>query len=75
MRISHDCEMVDLLPTRDNVLAVVATRFAEPELALAWFENEPLPGFSSSTAAQLVDAGRGADVLDYIAAVDAGVYA
>lgn len=67
--------MVELLTTRDDVLAVVAPRFAELELALAWFQNEPLPGFSSSTAAQLVDAGRGAEVLDYIAAVDAGVYA
>jgi hypothetical protein len=66
--------MVELLPTRDNVLAVVTARFDDPELALAWFENEPLPGFSSWTAAQLVNAGRGADVLDYIAAVDAGVY-
>lgn len=56
-------------------MTVIWPRFAHPELALAWFETEPVPGFGSWTAAQLVDAGRGIDVFDYIAAVDAGVYA
>ena len=63
------------LPTRDDVLTVIAPRFAQPELALAWFETVPVPGFGSWTAAQLVDAGRGNDVIDYITAVDAGVHA
>jgi hypothetical protein len=44
-------------------------------MAYAWYRSEPLPGFSGQTAMQLVRAGRAADVLDYIDAVDAGVYA
>ena len=41
----------------------------------AWYRSEPLPGFSGQTAMQLVRSGRADDVLDYIDAVDAGVFA
>ena len=60
--------------TRDDILKVVEPRFSKPELAQAWYEAEPIPGFGGSTAEQLVDAGRGQEVLDYVAAVDAGIF-
>ncbi len=58
-----------------EVLNKVEPRFGSALLAYAWYRSEPLPGFSGSTAMQLVRAGRADDVLDYIDAVDAGVYA
>ena len=44
-------------------------------MAYAWYRSEPLPGFSGQTAMQLVRSGRADEVLEYIDAVDAGVYA
>lgn len=66
--------MSDAPPNKNEILRIIAPRFEEPALAHAWFEERPLPGFSGATAAQLVAAGRGQEVLDYIAAVDAGVH-
>jgi hypothetical protein len=59
----------------EEFLKIVRPRFRSDEAARAWFEDEPLPGFGGATAQQLVFGGRAAHVLDYIAAVDAGVYA
>lgn len=67
--------MDDTAPTREEIMKIVEPRFAQPELAHAWFETEALPGFSNATARQLVEAGRGQEVLDLIAAVDAGIFA
>lgn len=67
--------MSEKTPTREDILAVLAPRFPQPKLALVWFETESAPGFGSLTAEQLVDAGRGEEVLEFIAAVDAGVFA
>lgn len=58
-----------------EVLNKVEPRFGSPLIAYAWFRSQPLPGFSGQTAMQLVQAGRVNDVLDYIDAVDAGIYA
>lgn len=58
-----------------EVINKVETRFGSPLIAYAWYRSEPLVGFSGQTAMQLVKAGRASDVLDYIDAVDAGVYA
>ena len=52
----------------------IKQRFAMLEEARAWYESAALPGFSGQTARQLVEAGRGQDVIDYIEAVDAGVF-
>lgn len=62
-------------PSEDDILIAITPRFASPELARAWFETEAIPGLRSSTAKQLVDDGRGQEVLDFIAAVDAGIHA
>lgn len=58
-----------------EILNLVSPRFGNPVMAYAWYRSEPLPGFSGATAMQLVAQGRAKDVLDYIDAVDAGVYA
>lgn len=66
--------MRDTTPDAGEILALVEPRFGSAERARTWFEGEPLPGFSGLTAKQLVEAGRGAEVQDFIAAVDAGIY-
>jgi len=58
-----------------EVLNKVEPRFGSALLAYAWYRSEPLPGFSGFTAMQLVKAGRADEVLDFIDAVDSGVYA
>ena len=58
-----------------EVINKVEPRFGSALMAYAWYRSEPLPGFSGKTAMQLVRSGRADDVLDYIDAVDAGVYA
>ena len=39
-----------------------------------WFRSAALPGFGDWTAADLVEAGRGAEVLELFKAIDAGVF-
>jgi uncharacterized protein (DUF2384 family) len=58
-----------------EILNKIESRFGSELIAYAWYRSEPLPGFSGQTAMQLVRAGRAADVLEYIDAVDAGVFA
>jgi hypothetical protein len=58
-----------------QIIDRVKPRFATLELAWSWYQTMLLPGFSGLTATQLVEAGRGCEVLEYIDAVDAGVYA
>lgn len=67
--------MSDATPGKDEILQVVEPRFERPELALEWFNTRSLLGFSGATARNLVEAGRGQEVLDYITAVDAGIHA
>jgi Protein of unknown function (DUF2384). len=57
-----------------EVLAKVEPRFGSALMAYAWYRAQPLPGFSGQTAMQLVKAGRVNEVLDYVDAIDAGVY-
>ena len=65
----------DATPGKDKILNVVEPRFARSQLALEWFNTEYLPGFSGATARDFVEAGRNQEVLDYIAAIDAGIHA
>lgn len=58
-----------------EVLNKVHPRFGSELLAYAWYRSEPLAGFDGRTAMQLVQDGKAQQVLDYIDAVDAGVYA
>ncbi len=58
-----------------EVLNKVESRFGSELMAYAWFRSEPLPGFDGRTAMQLVQEGKAGEVLQYIDAVDAGVFA
>jgi uncharacterized protein (DUF2384 family) len=58
-----------------EIVNKVEPRFGSALIAYAWYRSEPLPGFSGQTAMQLVRGGRADEVLDYIDAVDAGIYA
>jgi uncharacterized protein (DUF2384 family) len=58
-----------------EIVNKVEPRFGSALIAYAWYRSEPLPGFSGRTAMQLVREGRADEVLDFIDAVDAGVYA
>ena len=58
-----------------EVLNKVEPRFGSALIAYAWYRSEPLAGFDGMTAMQLVREGRASDVLDYVDAIDAGVYA
>ncbi len=61
-------EMIEIINKADP-------RFGSALMAYAWYRSQPLPGFSGQTAMQLVKDGRAAEVLEYLDAVDAGVYA
>ncbi|MGB3722371.1 MAG: MbcA/ParS/Xre antitoxin family protein [Pacificimonas sp.] len=58
-----------------EVLSKVEPRFGSALLAYAWYRSVPLAGFGGRTAMQLVLDGDADDVLDYVDAVDAGIYA
>lgn len=58
-----------------EVLNKVEPRFGSELMAYAWYRSEPLPGFDGRTAMQLVREGKAQQVLEYIDAVDAGVFA
>lgn len=74
-RLRHTGVMEEQALSAEEFLERIRARFASEEAARAWFETEPLPGFSGDTAQQLIAAGRASDVLELISAVDAGVYA
>ncbi|MGJ3262444.1 MAG: MbcA/ParS/Xre antitoxin family protein [Salinarimonas sp.] len=58
-----------------EILNRVAPRFGSALIAYAWYRSEPLAGFGGQTAMQLVREGRASEVMEYVDAVDAGVYA
>lgn len=58
-----------------EVLNKVEPRFGSDLMAYAWYRSEPLPGFGGLTAMQLVQEGKAQQVLEYIDAVDAGIFA
>ena len=58
-----------------EILNKVEPRFGSALIAYAWYRSEPLAGFDGRTAMQLVQDGRAQQVLEYIDAVDAGVFA
>ncbi|MEX3317019.1 MbcA/ParS/Xre antitoxin family protein [Sulfitobacter sp. PS-8MA] len=58
-----------------EVLNKVEPRFGSELMAYAWYRSEPLAGFDGRTAMQLVQEGKAQQVLEYLDAVDAGVFA
>lgn len=57
---------------KDDVIEMIAPRFATRAAAYEWYRFEPLPGFDGLTAMQLVQGGKARQVIDYISAIDAG---
>ncbi len=49
-------------------------RFADHDQALVWYRTFKIPGYSGLTAELLVLEGRCSEVLQYLEAVDAGIY-
>ena len=62
-------------PEPVDVLNKVTPRFGSELMAYAWCMSEPLSGFDGRTAMQPVRESEAQQVLDYIDAVDAGVFA
>ena len=58
-----------------EVINKVEPRFGSELMAYAWYRSEPLPGFDGQTAMQLVQQEQAQQVLEYLDAVDAGVFA
>jgi len=58
-----------------EVLNKIEPRFGSELVAYAWYRSEPLSGFDGRTAMQLVQEGKAQQVLEYIDAGDAGVFA
>lgn len=57
-----------------EIITKLAPRFESAQVAYAWYRSQPIPSFSNQTAMQLVKAGRANEVLEFIDAIDAGVY-
>ena len=58
-----------------RIIAMAAEMAGDEDRAAIWFKHQPLPGWGGNTALDLVRAGHGAKVLDYLESVRAGVYA
>ncbi len=58
-----------------EVLELVEPRLGSELMARAWYRSRPLPGFNGQSAMQLVREGKAQRVLEFVDAVDVGVYA
>ena len=58
-----------------ELLNIMEPRMGSLLMAYAWLRSEALSGWSGRTAMDLVKEGRAKYVHDYIASVDAGIYA
>ncbi|AXC49566.1 DUF2384 domain-containing protein [Paracoccus suum] len=58
-----------------EILNRVTPRFGSDLIAFAWYRSEPLAGLGGLTAMALVRDGQAEAVMDYLDAVDDGVFA
>lgn len=58
-----------------EILNRVTPRFGSELIAFAWYRSQPLDGFGGRTAMALVREGHADWVMDYLDAVDNGVFA
>jgi uncharacterized protein (DUF2384 family) len=58
-----------------EVINKAEPRFGSDLMAYAWYRSQPLSGFDGWTAMQLVQDGKTQQVLEYMDAVDEGVFA
>lgn len=61
--------------SHQDALDQVSSRFASREDAEHWYWNSCLLGYGRLTAANLVEQARWADLIEYLAAIDAGIHA
>lgn len=61
-------------PIKVRLIEEAALRMGASQAA-EWYNTVPVPGFGERTAKDLVEAGRGEEVIGYFRAVDAGVFA
>jgi hypothetical protein len=66
--------MTEKITQENHILQRIMPRFGSAAAAQRWFESELLPGFSGATAKQLVDQGRGDELLNFVEAVNAGLF-
>lgn len=78
------CAAIDLplAPlTEDHVLPIARLMAEATQMAgslagaMTWLSDEPLPGWGARTALDLIRSGQASDVLDWLSAVRAGIYA
>ncbi|MFD0860448.1 antitoxin Xre/MbcA/ParS toxin-binding domain-containing protein [Roseovarius aquimarinus] len=58
-----------------EIVNLAAPRMGSAAMAYAWYRSEPLDGFDGMTPMDLVQAGHADWVRDYLARIDAGVFA
>jgi hypothetical protein len=58
-----------------RILAMAAEMAGDENRAAIWFKHQPIPGWASKTAYDLVGEGKRDKVLAYLEAVRSGVYA
>ncbi|SDH14152.1 MbcA/ParS/Xre antitoxin family protein [Pelagibacterium luteolum] len=58
-----------------RILTLAADMAGDEKRAVIWFKHQPLPGWAGKTAYDLVSESKSAEVLSYLEAVRAGVYA
>ena len=58
-----------------EIVNLMAPRLGSAAIAYAWYRSEPLDGFDGMTAMDLVQDGHADWVRDWIASIDAGVFA
>ncbi len=58
-----------------RILTVAAEMAGDESRAVIWFKHQPIPGWAGKTAYDLVGEGKADEVLTYLEAVRAGVYA
>ena len=58
-----------------EILQKLEPRLGSCLMAYAWIRSEPLPGFDGRTAMQLLREDKGQQVMEYVDAVDAGIFA
>jgi uncharacterized protein (DUF2384 family) len=58
-----------------EILTKAEPRFGSALGAYAWYTAQPLAGFAGQTAMQVVQEGHASEVIEYLDAVDAGIFA
>lgn len=58
-----------------RILTMAAEMAGDESRAVIWFKHQPIPGWAGKTAYDLVGEGKADEVLAYLEAVRAGVYA